>query len=81
MVRGDFTGSLDDRAFMIDYFKRHTAEVVAGVPKDRLLVFEASDGWAPLCDFLGVPVPKTPYPAENTRAEFQARAAARQAGA
>ena len=81
LVRGDFTGSLDDQAFMVDYFRRYTAEVVASVPKDRLLVFEASDGWAPLCAFLGVPVPKTPYPAENTRAEFQARAAAHRPGA
>lgn len=81
MIRADFNGDMDDRAFMVDYFKRHTEEVKAIVPADRLLVFEASDGWAPLCAFLGVPIPETPYPAENTRAEFQARAAAHRAGA
>ena len=28
-------------------------------PADDLLVFRASDGWEPLCDFLGKPVPVT----------------------
>ena len=48
---------------MIDYFNRHTEAVLAAVPKDRLLVFEASQGWAPLCAFLGVPVPNDAVPA------------------
>ena len=43
---------------------------------ERLLVFEASQGWEPLCAFLGVPVPDTPYPRENSTADFQARVAA-----
>jgi len=64
-----------DREFMVDYFKRHTAEVERTIPKDRLLVYESGQGWEPLCEFLGVPVPDTPFPRENSRAEFQARAA------
>ena len=60
---------------MLDFFRRHTEAVIAGVPKDRLLVFEVAQGWEPLCAFLGVPVPDTPYPRENTTADFQARAA------
>jgi hypothetical protein len=58
---------------LIDYFKRHDAAVRAAVPKDRLLVFEAVQGWEPLCGFLGVPVPDTPFPRENSRADFQTR--------
>ena len=27
-------------------------------------------GWAPLCDFLGVPVPKGPFPRVNSRDEL-----------
>ena len=46
-------GRIHDRSFMIDYFKRHTEAVLAAVPKDRLLVFEAAQGWPPLCAFLG----------------------------
>ena len=51
-------------------FRAHEAAVKAAVPPERLLVFEARDGWAPLCAFLGAEVPKTPYPRSNTRDEF-----------
>ena len=70
---GWYGGDMHDRAFMVDFFRRHTEAVVAGVPKARLLVFDVAEGWAPLCAFLGVPVPDTPYPRENTTAQFQAR--------
>lgn len=70
-----YGGDMHDRAFMTDFFRRHTERVVAGVPKDRLLVFEVSQGWGPLCDFLGLPVPETPYPRENSTEQFQARVA------
>jgi len=65
-----------DRDFMIDYFERHTAEVMRTIPAERLLVYRTGDGWEPLCAFLGVPVPDTPFPKVNDRAEFQARSAA-----
>ena len=74
-LRAFYGGDMADRAFMTGFFRRHTEAVVAGVPKDRLLVFEVADGWEPLCAFLGVPVPDTPYPRENTREEFVARMA------
>jgi hypothetical protein len=37
------------------------------------LVFEAKEGWEPLCNFLGKPIPDVPYPRVNDNAEFQAR--------
>ena len=70
-----YGGDMHDRAFMTDFFRRHTDRVVAGVPKDRLLVFEVKDGWGPLCDFLGLAAPDTPYPRENSTEQFQSRAA------
>ncbi len=66
-------------AHMIDVYERHNEEVKRTVPKDRLLVFEAKDGWEPLCEFLGVKVPSAPYPNMNTTEEFQARAGVRPA--
>ena len=39
----------------------------------RLLVFEASQGWGPLCTFLGKPIPDEPYPQRNTSEEFVAQ--------
>jgi len=50
--------------------------VKAAIPPERLLIYEAGQGWEPLCAFLGLPVPEEPYPLENTRAEFIARRAA-----
>ena len=61
---------------MISVFEHHNEEVRRTIPKDRLLVFDAKQGWEPLCAFLGVPVPGTPFPHNNTTEEFQARVAA-----
>ena len=77
MITGEFGDKIHDRDYMTAYFKRHTEEVVRTIPKDRLLVYEAGQGWAPLCKFLGVPVPAEPFPQVNTREEFIARVAAR----
>jgi hypothetical protein len=66
-----YGGDMHDRAFMTDFFRRHTEAVIAGVPKERLLVFEVSQGWAPLCDFLGVATPDTPFPRENSTEQFK----------
>ena len=75
VVTEGISGHLHDRDFMIDHFNRHTEAVKAAIPAERLLVFEASQGWGPLCAFLGVPVPDTPFPRENTREEFKSRIA------
>jgi hypothetical protein len=67
-----YGGDMHDRAFMADFFRRHTEAVVAAAPKERLLVFEVSQGWAPLCEFLRVPAPDTPFPRENSTDQFKA---------
>ncbi|THD38379.1 MAG: sulfotransferase family protein [Sphingomonas sp.] len=79
-IMGPMAGRMADRAFMTDYFRRHSAEVEAEIAPDRLLVYQAGQGWEPLCSFLGVPVPAEPYPSENSRAEFIARIQAHQPG-
>ncbi len=49
-----------------EFYNKWVAEVKALVPPERLLVFEAKQGWEPLCRFLDLPVPKDePYPATN----------------
>lgn len=72
VVFKDYVGHFGDRAFITDYFRRHTAEVMAAIPKERLLVYEIEQGWGPLCAFLGAPEPSTPFPHVNTRADFEA---------
>lgn len=62
---------LTDKQAVISAFEQWNAKVKATVPPERLLVFEAKDGWGPLCKFLGVPEPSTPYPNVNDTAEFK----------
>jgi Sulfotransferase domain len=71
---GMFRGRFEDRAFAIEAFNRHNEQVRRDVHPDRLLVLEVSEGWEPLCSFLGVPVPEgKPFPHLNDAAEFRAR--------
>lgn len=55
-------------------YERHNAAVRATIPAGRLLEWNAKDGWAPLCEALGVPIPDEPFPVTNTTEEFQSRA-------
>jgi hypothetical protein len=69
-VWAEFGARITDKEFMIEAFNRHNAAVRREIPKERLLVYEAGQGWAPLCEFLRVPVPEAPYPRANTREDF-----------
>lgn len=59
---------------VIAAYERHNASVIANIPADRLLVFEAVQGWEPLCEFLDVSVPDEPFPRTNDAAEFAGHA-------
>jgi hypothetical protein len=66
-----FGDRVTDRAFMTDWFARRNQSVVDALPPERLLVFSPKEGWAPLCSFLGVPVPDGSFPRVNSRDEIQ----------
>jgi hypothetical protein len=68
----NFGGRIHDKDVMIAAFNRHNSEVQRTIPKERLLVYEASQGWEPLCKFLDVPVPDAPFPRINSREEMAA---------
>lgn len=65
-----FDGDPADREVVIRSFERHNTAVQESVPADRLLVYSVSEGWAPLCDFLGCPVPGEPFPQRNLREQW-----------
>ena len=65
-----FDNRLGDREHCIAVHQAHIEEVKRAIPPERLLVFEVKQGWAPLCKFLGVPVPETPFPRVNERENF-----------
>lgn len=41
------------------------------MPAERLLVFQVSEGWPPLAQFLGAPVPRAPFPRLNDTATLR----------
>ncbi len=67
-----FGDRFDDPEAMIAAYERHNAAVRSSVPPNRLLEWTVTDGWAPLCDRLGLPVPDEAFPWTNTTAEFRA---------
>lgn len=65
-----FGSVFTDRQAGIRAFNRRLSEVREAVPKDRLLIFDVSEGWQPLCDILGLTVPDVPFPHANDRSDF-----------
>ncbi len=65
-------GDMNDRDALTAAFKKHNAAVQDAFDSDRLLVFEARQGWKPLCRFLGVAEPDEPFPHVNSKEEFDA---------
>jgi hypothetical protein len=60
-----------DKERMIARLKAHEDEVKRTIPPQRLLVFNVAEGWAPLCAFLGVPVPDVAFPHINSSEDFR----------
>ena len=60
----------DDPATVIAAYERHNAEVRASAPAGKLVDWQPSDGWGPLCEALDLPVPAEPFPHLNKREDF-----------
>ena len=69
-----FTPEWPDETACKAAYERHNAHVRATVPPAKLIDWQPADGWSPLCDALGVPVPDQPFPVTNTTADFRAMA-------
>jgi hypothetical protein len=61
-----FGSALTDKGAAIAAYRRRTEEVRAAIAPERLLVFDVAEGWQPLCRFLDVPAPVTPFPHLNS---------------
>lgn len=66
----EFGKDIKNKEAVIAVFNKRLEEVLNAVPKERLLVYDVKQGWEPLCAFLNVPVPSTPFPKVNTKDEF-----------
>jgi len=49
-------------------YNDHNQNVIDTVPKEDLLVWNLKDGWGPICQFLGRPIPNDPFPVLNDSA-------------
>ncbi|CBY13671.1 unnamed protein product [Oikopleura dioica] len=54
-----------NEAFLRQAYRKHISHVKSVVPAHRLLVWDVSTGWQPLCDFLNVKVPSSSFPKLN----------------
>ena len=64
---------MDEREYAIQIYQEYVAEVRRTIAPERLLAYEVSQGWAPLCAFLEVPVPDEAFPFTNTTQQFASR--------
>lgn len=70
LMRDTFDGPPQDKQVALAAYRQRTQDVKAALPPERLLIFDVADGWEPLCRFLNVPVPETPFPHQNVREDF-----------
>ena len=55
----------EGRDASVRYYNNWITHVKNAVPPEKLLIFESKQGWAPLCNFLDIPIPEEPYPRVN----------------
>jgi len=63
------SGDPNDRLALRHYYVNHYEHVRQVVPKEKLLEFQSSDGWGPLCQFLGKEARNVEYPRVNDAAQ------------
>ena len=61
--------SIDDnginRSMLLTAYRNHNSRVRQIIPAKKLLEFNVREGWKPLCSFLEVETPPTPFPHRN----------------
>jgi hypothetical protein len=69
--QGDFQGRFDDKEWVRQMYHDRIDTIKRTVPAERLTVWELGDGWAPLCEMLGVEEPDKPFPHLHDTNEFR----------
>ncbi|MFD1673807.1 sulfotransferase family protein [Alicyclobacillus fodiniaquatilis] len=64
------TANYDGPEIMKAAYERHNDTVRQNVSSNRLLEWQPTEGWAPICQALDLPVPNIPFPWVNRRAEW-----------
>ena len=70
--QGDFQGRFEDKEWVRQMYYDRIETIKNTVPADRLIVWELGvDGWEPICEALGEPVPDKPFPHMHDTNEFR----------
>ena len=69
--QGEFSGQFEDKGTAIQVFNERIETIKKMFPPERLLIHTSKDGWEPLCEFLDVDIPDTPYPWVNDSAKIK----------
>ena len=67
---GLFKNNFSDRESTELVYNEHIESVKKTIPADKLLIYRINEGWGPLCEFLNVENPETPFPKVNDTAEM-----------
>jgi hypothetical protein len=65
-----FTTNISDEAAAKEAYESFNNKVRQCVPPNRLLEWQAGDGWEPICTALGMEIPGEPFPHVNSSADF-----------
>jgi len=65
-----FKGTFLDKEKTLSLVNAYLDEINAIIPADKMLIYEISEGWQPLCDFLELRVPEIEFPYKNKREDF-----------
>jgi hypothetical protein len=65
-----FKSAVDDEQAAKSAYLEHVEHMTTSYAEGRVLSFDVKDGWAPLCEFLGKPVPDGDFPRSNNSEEF-----------
>jgi len=67
---GLFKNNFSDRESTELVYNEHIESVKKTISADKLLIYRINEGWGPLCEFLNVEKPETPFPKVNDTAEM-----------
>src|SRR4029079_16756462 len=73
MMKPRFTENWSDKTVAIQAYEAHNANVRASVPPERLVDWQPGDGWEPICNALGLPVPDTEFHHVHTTDDCRVR--------
>lgn len=69
-----FEGRFSEKDYAVNRYSEWNDEIKEMYGEDELLVYQVTEGWEPVCDFLGVPVPvDEPFPHLNHPDKFHKR--------